>query len=251
MGAHDEVRFHIHDRSPVQKQRDSVTAMNEPNLNARELASLVLVEAVGSSMTPFVPLPFVDDYLFGRLLRRITRKVVERTGRTVEKAIEKAVVEGYLNAGDVGLGEKAVTAAARFVVRKVAVVLDVKKSHDVFGESIAFALALDVAVELGPVDHMTALPVGGAIYRATQSVGSAALEVISRAAAEAFKATEAASRVPPSADPRLPPTGVPSSSSGRFARLADAIGRHVDITRAHLDRSMRYELSRAVPTAPR
>src|SRR5690606_22550340 len=114
---------------------------NEVSTSAREVVGVVLVEAVGSSFTPFVPVPFVDDYLFERLLRRITRKVFERAGQEVTKPVTKAIVEGYVRAGDPGLGEKALTAAARFVVRKVAVVLDVKKSHDVFGEAIAYALA--------------------------------------------------------------------------------------------------------------
>lgn len=193
---------------------------------ARELTTLVLVEAVGSSFTPFVPVPFVDDYLFGRLLRRITFKVVERAGGTIEKPIAKAVVEGYTKAGDTGLGQKAVTAAARFVVRKVALVLDVKKSHDVFGESIAFALALDVAMELRAIHAHTAVNVGGAVYRATQSVGSAAIEVLTRAGREAFKASEAS-----------------GPESGRFQRVGAAIGKQVDDMRLNLDHLMRYELA--------
>jgi len=198
---------------------------------ARELTTLVLVEAVGSSFTPFVPVPFVDDYLFGRLLRRITFKVVECAGGTIEKPVAKSIVAGYAKAGDTGLGEKAVTAAARFVVRKVAVILDVKKSHDVFGESIAFALALDVAMELRAIQPHTAEHVGGAIYRATQSVGSAALEVLTRAGREAFKASEATT-----ADAAPPST--------RFQRVGAAVGRQVDDLRVNLDHLMRYELAR-------
>ena len=85
----------------------------------------MLVEALGSSATPFVPLPFVDDYLFARLLRRTARKVLERKGQLVDDRVVKALVEGYLREGDPSLGSKAVTTAARFIVRKVAVVLDV------------------------------------------------------------------------------------------------------------------------------
>ncbi|HVH48055.1 MAG TPA: hypothetical protein VM925_37230, partial [Labilithrix sp.] len=138
----------------------------------RDLVGFVLVEAIGASMTPFVPVPFVDDYLLARLLRRITLKVLERGGRPADDTIAKAIVVAYVRAGESGLGTKAAVAAARFVIRKVAVVLDVKKSHDVFGEAIAYALALDIAVQLGRVDAS----VGGAIYRATQQVGSAAIE---------------------------------------------------------------------------
>jgi uncharacterized protein (DUF697 family) len=199
---------------------------NDARKGNRALVSLVLVEAVGSSMTPFVPLPFVDDYLLARLLRRIARKVLERAGQPSDELVTKAIVEGYVHAGDTGLGEKAVTAAARFVVRKVAVVLDVKKSHDVFGEVIAFALALDVAAELGGVHPTTSLALGGAIFRSTQSVGSAALEVLTRAGREAFQATSTA----------------PESS--RFGRVAEAMQRQVDETRIHLDRAMRDELTR-------
>jgi hypothetical protein len=204
----------------------NATSLNGPNGKARELVNLVLVEALGSSFTPFVPVPFVDDYLFARLLRRITRKVVERGGHAIDKPFAKAIVDGYVQAGDSGLGEKALTAAARFVVRKVAVVLDVKKSHDVFGEAIVYALALDVAVALQAV-HVTRAPaVGGAIYRATQSVGSAALEVITRAGRDAFVTSEG------------------STESSRFLRVSEAIGKQVDAAHGHLDHLMRWELSR-------
>jgi uncharacterized protein (DUF697 family) len=197
------------------------------NGRARDLANLVLVEAVGSSFTPFVPVPFVDDYIFARLLRRITRKVMDRSGQSVDETFAKAIVDGYVRAGDTGIGEKALTAAARFVVRKVAVVLDVKKSHDVFGEAIVYALALDVAVALSAVHVTTAPIVGGAIYRATQSVGSAAVEVITRAGRDAFAATE------------------PTTSSSRFVRVAEAIGKQVDAAHGSLEHLMRWELRRA------
>lgn len=194
--------------------------------HARDLVMVVLAEAVGSSLTPFVPVPFVDDYLFGRLLRRITRKVMERRGHAPSKPLTKAVVEGYVRAGAAPLGERAVEAAARFVIRKVAVVLDVKKSHDVFGEAIAYALAMDVATELDAVNDERALAVGGAMYRSLQAVGSAALEVLTRAGRDAFKSA----------------TGMPETS--RYARVAEAIGQQVDATRNNLDRVMRVELMR-------
>ena len=195
------------------------------NNQARDLVDLVLVEAVGSSVTPFVPLPFVDDYLFARLLRRITRKVIERAKQPVDEPVVRAVVDAYVGAGESGLGERTLTAAARFVIRKVAVVLDVKRSHDVFGEAIAFALALDVAVRLETLSSGTAASVGAAIHRATKSVGAAALEVITRAGREAFTASEGA------------------AESSRYARVAGAIGRQVDDASAKLDRLMRHELS--------
>ena len=77
--------------------------------------------------------------------------------------------------------------AARFVVRKVAVVLDVKKSHDVFGESIAFAIALDVASERKWI-HDDADALGGAMHRAVAASASGALEGLVRAGREAFAA---------------------------------------------------------------
>jgi len=61
----------------------------------------------------------------------------------------KVMVDSYIEAGQDPLAQRAVVGAARFVVRKLAVVLDVKKSHDVFGETIALALAVDVAMENG------------------------------------------------------------------------------------------------------
>lgn len=212
------------------------------NKSARDLVSVVLVEAVGSSMTPFVPVPFVDDYLLERLLRRITRKVIERGGQHVTKHVAKEIVAGYIRAGESSLGVRAFAAAARFVVRKVAVVLDVKKSHDVFGEAIAFALALDVAVEMRAVHHTTALAVGRAIHRATQSVGSAAVELITRAGRDAFDVGSAQSS---EGAAKTASEGAPES--GRFARVSEAVGKQVDEAHARLDRLMRYELAQLVP----
>lgn len=203
---------------------------------ARELVRLVLAEAVGSSITPFVPLPFVDDYLFARLLRRIARKVIESAGGSGDDRLPKAIADGYLGAGESGLGEKAITLATRFVLRKVALILDVKRSHDVFGESIVFALALDTAVQAGAVNSTTAGAIGAAIQRTTQSVSGAALELLTRAGREAFAA--------PSFDVApLSGTRDADPDSSRFARVGSAVGRQVDETRKHLDHLMRYEIS--------
>ncbi len=200
-----------------------------------DLVRVVLAEAVGSTITPFVPVPFVDDYLFARLLRRIARKVLERGGR-MDDRLEKAVVDGYVEAGATGLGEKALMAATRFVIRKVAIVLDVKRSHDVFGESIVFALALDSAVAAGAVNIDTAHALGAAIYRSTKSVGAAAVEHLTRAAREAFAGAQ-----PSSAE--VEARGAAPDSS-RFARVATAIRRQVEETRRQLDHLMEYEISR-------
>lgn len=192
---------------------------------SRALVNLVLIEAVGSSFTPFVPVPFVDDYLFARLLRRITHKVAEREGHAFEKVLAKAIVDGYLEEGDPGLGSKAITTVGRFVVRKLAVVLDVKKSHDVFGESIAYALALDHAEARQRARNVEAArSLGGALYRSTQAVGSAALEVITHAGREAWSAS--------------------AGESSRLARVAEAIARQVDDTHGRLEHVVRSELAR-------
>lgn len=198
--------------------------MDASKQSARDLVQVVLVEALGSSITPFVPVPFVDDYLLERLLRRIARKAIARRGEALGPEVAKALVEGYVKAGASPISERALVAAARFVVRKVAVVLDVKKGHDVFGEAIAFALALDVALECEAVRDVSARSVGAAIHRATQSLGSAAIEVLTRAGREAFAGTD----------------GAPTAST--FARVSEAIGKQVDEARASLDHLMRYEL---------
>ncbi|OJY27727.1 MAG: hypothetical protein BGO98_41440 [Myxococcales bacterium 68-20] len=207
-----------------------VQAMKEPaaaiNGHTRDLVTLVLLEAVGSSVTSFVPVPFVDDYLLAQLLRRITRKVSDRAGQRIEEPFANAIVDGYVRAADHGLGEKAFNAAARFLLRKVALVLDVKRSHDVFGQSIAYALALDIALKAEPFDAWRAPLVGRAIHRATESVGSAAIELISRAGRDALNAS---SRAPEGA---------------RLARVAEAIGKEVDSAHGRLEHLMRYELAR-------
>jgi hypothetical protein len=192
--------------------------------SARELVTVVLVEAVGSSVTPFVPLPFVDDFIFGRLLRRIARKVIARRTTAPSDALVKALVEGYTRAGEAPLGEKAAVAAARFIIRKVAVVLDVKKSHDVFGEAIAFALALDVAVERGALREETADRIGGVVFRAVRGVGGGAIEVLAQSVKSSFTASAT------------------DAEASRFARISQAVGQRVDETRSLLERAMHYEL---------
>lgn len=144
----------------------------------------VLVEAFGASATPFVPLPFVDDFLLARLLRRIASKVLARHGLG-SPTLPKAIVGAYVKEGSSSLGKSIAVGVARFVVRKVAIVLDVKKSYDVFGESIAFALALDIAAERGWVHDGSAARVGAAIHRALRTVGSGAIEPLVRAVREA------------------------------------------------------------------
>ena len=149
-----------------------------------EIVRDVLVEAFGASATPFVPLPFVDDYLLARLLRRIASKVLARHG-LASPALPRSIVDAYVKEGASSFGKSIVVGAARFVVRKVAIVLDVKKSYDVFGESIAFALALDIVAARGAVHDRSAARVGGAIHRALQTVGSGTLEALVRAVREA------------------------------------------------------------------
>lgn len=146
------------------------------SMSAQEIAREVLYEALGSSATPFVPVPWVDDWLVARLLRRIARKVMARRGLEPQPPVVKAVVEGYMGAGAEPLATKAAVGAVRFVVRKVAVVLDVKKSHDVFGQAIAFAFALDRALVARALADASAYDVGAVLHRAVESAGSAALE---------------------------------------------------------------------------
>lgn len=149
-----------------------------------EIVREVLAEAFGASATPFVPVPFLDDYLHARLLRRIATKVLARHG-LASATLPKAIVDGYVKEGASSFARSVVVGAARFVVRKVAIVLDVKKSYDVFGESLAFALALDLAAERGWVHDGAAARLGGALHRTLQTVGSGALEALVRAVREA------------------------------------------------------------------
>ena len=68
---------------------------------------------------------------------------------SARRTLPESIVDAYVKEGASSLGKSIVVGAASFVVRKVAIVLDVKKSYDVFGESIAFALALDLAAANG------------------------------------------------------------------------------------------------------
>jgi hypothetical protein len=163
----------------------------------RELVRVVLAEAALSSLTPFVPVPFVDDWILEKLLTRIARKVAPH--------VAPSVVRGYLTAGAAPLTARALSVAAHFVVRKIALVFDVKRSHDVFGEAIGFAYGLDVAPH-----SVDAAELGSAIHRSLRSLGPAALEVLTRAARS-------------------------------DAPFGDAVGRELDLLHERLGHLLRYE----------
>ena len=56
-------------------------------------------ESFGASATPFVPVPFVDDWMLSRLLRRIAGKVLARHGVTVAaRELPKKIVDAYVEA---------------------------------------------------------------------------------------------------------------------------------------------------------
>ncbi len=194
------------------------TGLHDPL--AHDLVGVVLAEALGASITPFVPVPWVDDWMHARLLRRIARKVLTRRGLAEPRAIAKAIVLAYAHAGESPVATRALMAAARFVVRKVAVVLDVKKSHDVFGEALAFAIALDIVAEAGWTHGAHARDpkaIGEALHRATHVVSSGALDTLTRAVRSAFTA----------AAPDAP-------AESRFSRVASSVATQLDTARAHL-----------------
>jgi len=185
-----------------------------------DIARDVLVEAFGASATPFVPVPFVDDFLLARLLRRIAGKVLARHG-VVSPELARAIVQAYVKEGSPPLAQSILIGAARFVVRKVAVVLDVKKSHDVFGESIAFALVLDSGARLGWANDAYAVTLGAAMHRAMKRSSNGALEGLVRAGREA----------------------VGGGKGTRGQQLADAIGSEVERLRDELEPALRHEMS--------
>ncbi|HSO30989.1 MAG TPA: hypothetical protein VLT33_00695 [Labilithrix sp.] len=184
---------------------------------ARAIAREVLVEAFGASATPFVPVPFVDDWMLARLLRRIAGKVLARHGLTSPPELPKVIVDAYVEEGSSSLARSVVVGAARFVVRKLAIVLDVKKSYDVFGQSVVFALALDLAASRGWLHEASAERVGAAVHRTLKVVGSGAIESLGRAGRAAY-------------------------AKGGAGQLADAIAGEVDRTRAQLEPVLRQEL---------
>ena len=184
---------------------------------ARAIAREVLVEAFGASAAPFVPVPFIDDWMLARLLRRIARKVLARHALTSPPELPKVIVDAYVDEGSSSLARSVVVGAARFVVRKLAVVLDVKKSYDVFGQSIVFALALDLAAAQGWLHEASAERVGAAVYRTMQIVGSGAIASLGRAGRAAY-------------------------AKGGPSQLADAIAAEVDRTRGLLEPVLRREL---------
>lgn len=197
-------------------------------MSSRDIARDVLLEALGSSATPFVPVPFVDDWLVARLLRRIAKKVLVRHGVDPTPDVRKAIVDGFVGAGAEPLAQRAAVGAVRFVVRKIAVVLDVKKSHDVFGQAIAFALALDSAVSRGALQSWPPLEVGAVLHQAVESVGSAAIEGLATAVRRAFERNAA--------------SGGRASHQTRAARVSDAVGTHIEDVHARLTAAVEHAL---------
>jgi hypothetical protein len=194
---------------------DPHTSREDEEKRAREIAREVLIEAFGASATPFVPVPFVDDWMHARILRRIAVKVLAHHG-LASPALPRTIVDAYVKEGASSLGKSIVIGAARFVVRKVAIVLDVKKSYDVFGESIAFALALDIGAARGWAHDAGAATLGGAIHRTLRLVGSGAIEAIVAAGREAY--------------------------TGGQVPLGGAIGQEVEKIRAQIEPVLRREL---------
>jgi hypothetical protein len=195
-----------------------MTAVNEldAQVRTRAIARDVLLEALGASATPFVPVPFVDDWMQARLLRRVATKVLDRHGLATA-TLPRAVVDAYVKEGSSSLGTSLAVGAARFIVRKVAIVLDVKKSYEVFGESIAFAIALDVAASRGWAHDAGAARLGGAMHRSLRVVGSGAFEALVRAGRDAAQA--------------------PGS-----LQIGDALGREIDAIRAKIEPVLAREL---------
>lgn len=147
----------------------------------------VLGHAAGCSAAQFVPVPFLDDFAVSILFARIAEKVLARHGGA-EPGYAKQIAKGYLDEGGSSIGTWVLVTAAKFVLRKVAIVFDVKKSHDVFGEAVAFALALDVAMEQKTLLRAAPRGLGAAIFRSVRSVGRAPLGAIASAAVKTYRA---------------------------------------------------------------
>lgn len=127
--------------------------MSKPPVST-DLVRDVVVEAFGSSASVFVPLPFLDDWILARLFERVAAKIVARRQKNVPAYYTKTMVHAYLKAGEPTTKMWVLGKMARFALRKVSVVLDAKRSHDVFGETIAFAVAFDCVAERGWLDPL-------------------------------------------------------------------------------------------------
>jgi hypothetical protein len=208
----------------------------EKRSRARDVTLAVLGEAFGSSATPWVPVPFVDDIILGRILRRAARKVLTRGSVYDAENLAKVIVDSYIEAGEDPLAKRAVVGAARFVVRKLAVVLDVKKSHDVFGETIALALAVDIAMENGWVHESHAQPLGQSIHRSITFVGSGLLEALARTARSVVTA--------PAPAPAPEGEGEGSSRFSRFSGgVTKAVVSELDEARRRLEEALQRDRS--------
>ncbi len=213
----------------------SIAPMTEdPPPDDRELVLGVLLETIGATATPWIPIPFVDDWFLSRFLERITRKVLARNAATVPEntpQLHDAIVAGYTSEGSSSLAVFAIVSLGRFLVRKLAVVLDVKKSHDLFGESIAYALALDVAARKRLVHPLTARLLGRAIFRAVQGTGKGLVQSIARASQGVFASKKDA------------------GDASRRERFAASIAGDLAKARAELAAAVEREMKAPAPEA--
>lgn len=206
----------------------------------------VLGHAAGCSAAQFVPVPFLDDWAVSVLFTRIAEKVLSRHAGPSESGYAKQIAKGYLDEGGSSIGTWVLVTAAKFVLRKIAIVFDVKKSHDVFGEAIAFALALDVALEQKTLLRASPRALGATIFRAVRAVGRGPLGALASAAAAAWASAKNAKGEPAGGEG----DGAPSPKGGVSAvggAIKDSVAAEAKLARAELARAF-AQAANAPPT---
>ncbi len=198
----------------------------------------VLGHAAGCSAAQFVPVPFLDDWAVSVLFTRIAEKVLARHSGPSEKGYAKQVAKGYLDEGGSSIGTWVLVTAAKFVLRKIAIVFDVKKSHDVFGEAIAFALALDVALEQKTLLRASPRALGATIFRAVRAVGRGPLGALASAAAAAWASTKGNSKGEAArGDAEGTPSPAKGGVTGVGGAIKDSVSAEAKLARAELARA--------------
>lgn len=112
-------------------------------------STLLISHAVLVGLTPFIPIPIVDDIVKAYLERRLTREIAALSGVTLSDEAVKAIAEGPGESIFAQLGKGALLLPVRLFFRKIFFVLEIKRASDVASAAYHRGYLLDAAFAAG------------------------------------------------------------------------------------------------------
>lgn len=112
-------------------------------------STLLISHAVLVGLTPFIPIPIVDDLVKAYLERRLTREIAALSGVSLSEDAVKAIAEGPGESIFGQLGRGALLLPVRLFFRKIFFVLEIKRASDVASATYHRGYLLDAAFAAG------------------------------------------------------------------------------------------------------